>query len=346
MSARTQVQPTTIPPAAQVLQVAAGYMLSQAVGAAARLGIADLLKDSPRTTEDLAQACKANPDALYRTLRALCSVGIFAETAPRVFTNTQLSEALSSDGEDSIRAMVLFLTDEMHWKTYGDFMHSMQTGKPSFDHVYGQSCWQYLTANPEAAKAFDEAMTSHSKMGANAVAEAYDFSGARTIVDIAGGNGLLLKTVLEKNPDLKGVLFDVPHAIRHAHTAGLVTADRCRFVDGDFFESVPAGGDVYTLKHIIHDWDDESSCRILENCRKAMQPGSRLLIIENFLPSGNEPGFAKVLDLEMMLLPGGRERSTEEMGDLLARAGFNLMRVIATKSPLAIYEGEPVQAGS
>src|SRR5262249_52731684 len=146
--------------------------------------------------------------------------------------------ALSSDAEDSIRAMVLFICDEMHWKVYGDFMHSMQTGKPSFNHVYGQSCWDYLVANPEAAKAFDEAMTSHSKIGANAVAEAYDFSNVQTIVDIAGGNGLLLKTVLERNPHLKGVLFDMPHAIRHAREAALVPVDRCHFAEGDFFANV------------------------------------------------------------------------------------------------------------
>jgi hypothetical protein len=322
--------------------MASGYMLSQAIVAAARLGIADLVKDAPRSIEGLAQSCAVNADALYRTLRALACVGIFTETGPRTFANSPLSEPLRSDLADSIRPMILFLCDEMHWKVYGDFMYSVQTGKPSFDHVYGQKCWEYLVAHPDAAKVFDDAMTSNSAMAAAAVAESYDFSGAGTLVDVAGGNGLLLGTILRRYPSLQGVLFDVPHSIERARNAGLVNADRCRFIAGDFFASVPAEGDVYMLKNIIHDWDDASARRILETCRTAMQSSSRLLIIEWFLPPANQPGLANFIDLEMLVLPGGRERSTEEMGSLLARSGFNLTRVIPTKSPLAIFEAMPV----
>jgi hypothetical protein len=320
----------------------AGYVLSQAVAAVTRLGIADLIKDSPRSAEDLAQACAVNADALYRTLRALASTGVFTETAPRTFANTPLSEVLRSDVPGSIRPMVLFIGDEMHWKVFGDFMHCLQTGKPAFDHVFGQPCWDYLVAHPQAAKGFDEAMTAHSTMGVNAVAEAYDFSGAHTVVDIAGGNGMLLRVILERNPNLRGVLFDMPHAIRNARNAGLVTADRCGFVEGDFFASVPEGGDVYILKHIIHDWDDQPARRILQTCRKAMQSGSRLLVIEHLVPPGNEPGMAKILDLEMLAIPGGRERTTDEMSSLLGSAGFRLERVVPTKSPLAIFEALPL----
>lgn len=341
MSQQPQTAPAP-PPAAQVLQMASGYFLSRSIGVAAKLGIADLLSQGPRATGDLAVATNTNPDALYRVLRALACTGVFQETEHGAFANTPLSETLRADVPGSIRNMVLFLCDEMHWKVYAQFDYSVETGKAAFDHVYGMPPFRWLQQDPKAAQAFDAAMASHSSMDAEAVAGAAEFASGDIVADIGGGNGKLLATILARHPGTRGILYDLPHAVGHARSAGLAPADRCEFIGGDFFESVCGGANIYLMKHILHDWDDEKSVQILRNIRTAIPAGGRVWVIELMLPPGNEPGFAKFLDLEMLLITGGRERTPDEYGALFAKSGFRMTKVRPTRSPLAIFEAEPV----
>jgi len=331
-----------MPPTARILEMAFGYVLSRAIGATAALGVPDLLKDGPRTTEDLAAATQTDPGALYRTLRALAGAGVFVEVSPRTFANTELSDILRSDAPHSARAMTLFITDEMHCNVYKEFPYSLRTGKPSFDHVYGKKPWEWLAENPEASDAFDNAMSSHSSLDAEAVAAAYEFRPGATLMDIAGGNGLLLRSILARHTEVRGLLFDLPHVIHHARSAGVLPEDRCDLLGGNFFESIPSGADYYMLKHIIHDWDDEHARAILMNVRSAIAPAAKLLVVEMPVPPANDPGFAKLLDLEMLVIPGGRERTTEEYRDLFRKAGFELARVIPAGPRLCIFEGEPI----
>ena len=329
-----------MPPSAQVLQMAFGYVISRCVYCAAHLGIADLLRESPRSAADLAAATGTNPDALYRMLRALASTGIFTENESQVFALTPLAQPLRSDVPDSIRAMVLFLGDHMHSSVYAQMLYSIKTGKPAFDHVFGQAPFEYLPNHPEDAKIFNDAMTAHSNSQNPAITEAYDFKQFGTVADIGGGYGHLLEAILHSAPDTHGILFDLPHAIEQAQAKSQLPKDRCEFVAGSFFEHVPPA-DAYIMKHIIHDWDDESARKILATCRQSIRSVGKLLIAEMILPGINEPSFAKILDLEMLLIPGGRERTVDEYAALVGSAGFRLTRVVPTKSSVAILESEP-----
>lgn len=335
--ATTHTQPQT-PPSAQVLQMAFGNLVSCCVYHAARLGIADLLSGGPKSAADLAAATRTNADALYRVLRALASMGMFQETELGVFALTPLAESLRSDAPDSVRAMVLFVGDHIHTSTQADMAYSLETGARAFDHVFGKPPFEYLADHPEDAKRFDDAMTAHSAMSIRAIVEAYDFSPFESVADVGGGQGHLLAAILDKHERPRGILFDLPHAIEHARGKGLLPANRCELVSGDFFERVTPGAGAYILKHIIHDWDDDSARRILVALRRAMPENGKLLIAEMILPGMNEPGFAKLLDIEMLLIPGGRERTTDEYRALLASAGLKLTRVVATRSPVSLIE--------
>jgi ubiquinone/menaquinone biosynthesis C-methylase UbiE len=329
-----------LPPSVQVLQTASAYVISACLGVAARLCLADLLAAGPRGAADLAAATSTNADAVYRTLRALTCAGIFTENEDGTFCNSELSETLRSDHPQSVRAMTAFLCDDMHWKCYAETLYSVQTGKPSFDHVYGMPPFQYMAQNPELAKSFDDAMASNSSRDADAVAAAFECAPGDLVADIGGGNGRFLSSLLRVHPEIQAVLFDLPYAIAHARTAGLVPEDRCRMVEGDFFQAVAPGATIYTMKHIIHDWSDPQAITLLQNCAKVMRPGNKLRIVELMMPPRNVPGFAKILDIEMLLLAGGRERTTDEYSALMSAAGLRLTRVIPTHSPLAIFEGE------
>jgi hypothetical protein len=231
--------------------------------------------------------------------------------------------------------------EEWHWRVWGNMLYSVQTGKPAWGHVHGAEVFDYFGANPEQAEIFNGAMTDMSVATAPAVVEAYDFSGIKTLADIAGGHGYLLSQVLKANPEMKGILFDVQPVIAGANA--LIekegVAERIEKVSGDFFSSVPKGADAYMMKHIIHDWDDERSIKILRNINEAMNPQGRVLIIEVVVPEGNEPHYSKLLDLEMLVSPGGAERTEEEYRALLAAAGFKLTRIVPTKTPFSIIEG-------
>ena len=339
MIATTQEQ-VSAPPSAQVLGMAFGYVLARSVHVAAKLGIADLLKDGPQKVAALAAATETHAGALYRVLRALAANGIFVETEPHTFGLTPLAETLRSDVPGSIRPMVLFVGDDMHWAVYGKFAESVRTGKTGMELAFGLPAFEYINLHPEDAKVFNDAMRSHSAMAIPAIIEAYDFGQFGIIADIAGGQGHLLAAILDRYPKAQGILFDLPQAIEHARSVALLNGN-ARLIGGSFFESVPEGADAYMLKHIIHDWDDAAAQKILESCRRAMSADGKLLIIEMILPEMNEPGFAKILDLEMLAIPGGKERTTEEYAALLAAAGFKLTRVVPTRSPVSILEAVP-----
>ncbi|HUE43418.1 MAG TPA: methyltransferase [Candidatus Sulfotelmatobacter sp.] len=332
-------------PTEVVLQLTMGYMASAALYAATKLGIPDILKSGARPAGEIAKACDANEDAVYRVMRALASMGVFTESAPRTFANTPASEQLITDRADSLRPMVLWLDDKFHFDTYPELPYAMKTGQTVVEKVFGESCFGYFQKNPEESKVFNEAMTGFSRMFLPAVLDAYDFSwlNGKTLVDVGGGHGYLLTTILKKYPQIHGVVYDLDHVVAGAaeyiHAAGV--GGRCAPSGGDFFASVPAS-DAYILKHIIHDWDDEKATTILRNCARAGTGKTRVILIESVVKAGNEPHFAKWLDLEMLLLPGGRERTEADFAKLLQGAGFKLSRIVATQSSMCVIEAEKI----
>lgn len=337
--------PQEMPTEAVLGQIMMGAFTSQAVYVAAKLGIADLVKDNPRPVAELALETNTDEGALYRVLRALASIGVFVETAPKNFALTPFAEPLLSDRPGSMRDMAIWIGEEAHWRVYGEMLYSVQTGNPAFKRTHGEEVFQYMfETNRELGDIFNRAMTSFSSSVAPAIAQAYDTSNAQTLVDIAGGHGLLLSAFLKANPNLKGVLFDVPTVIEDAgallESEGV--AARVETATGDFFQSVPAGGDFYMMKHIIHDWDDERSLAILKNIHSAMNENGKILIVEMVVREGNEPDFSKIMDLEMLVTPGGVERTAEEYRELLERANFRLTRIVPTASPYSIVEAVKV----
>ena len=317
-----------------------GYWISQAIYAAAKFGIADELKDGPRSIEQLAQATSTNADALYRLLRALASRGIFAEGEPRLFSLTPLAEPLQSDVPGSKRALALMSGDEQ-FRAWAEIVYSIKTGEIAFEKVFGKPIFEYLRGNPDKAKIFDAAMVGIHGRESDVILDAYDFDGVGVLVDIGGGNGSQITGILQKYTGMKGVLFDLPHVIERAknpiESASL--SGRCELVSGSFFDAVPEGADAYMMRHIIHDWDDDKSLTILRNCYRAMSADSKLLVVESVIPPGNEPFGGKFLDLVMLLIPGGKERTEDEYRTLFGEAGFELTRVIPTSTEISIVEG-------
>jgi hypothetical protein len=334
----------SVTPSITMLNMATGSWLSQAIYVAAKLGIADLLQDGAKTCTVLAEATKTHADALYRLLRALASVGVFAEERDGGFRSTPLADCLRTGTPGSLRAFAIMLGEQEHWRAWGDVLHSVRTGQPAFDHVFGMPHFRYFGEHPESGRLFNEGMTSRSADENDAIIAAYDFSDFRTVVDVGGGQGTLLTTILEAAPDTRGVLFDLPHVIVATRDAIAQTgqAPRCELKDGNFFDAVPAGGDAYTLKKVIHDWDDERALAILKRCRAAVSSAGCLLLIEPVIPPGNSPSFNKLLDLLMLVwTSGGKERTEAEHRALLAAAGFRMARLIPTRSPLSIIEAVP-----
>ena len=326
--------------AGRLTQLISGYWISQAVYAAAKLGIANLLKDGPRTVDELAAASETRAPLLYRLLRALAGTGVFAETAPGTFVLTPTAELLRSDVAGSQRSLALMMGEE-HYVVWGKLIDVLRHGGNAFEQLHGMPVFDYLARHPDKGRIFDEAMVGIHGRETAAVLEAYDFSVFNTLVDVGGGNGSQLAALLARHTALGGVLFDLPHVVQRAASmpaeAGL--AGRCELRGGDFFRSVPEGGDAYLLRHIIHDWTDEQALVILENCARAMRPGAKLLLIEAVIPPGNEPFAAKFLDLTMMLIPGGRERTAGEYARLLDQAGFDLARIVPTTTEISVLEG-------
>jgi hypothetical protein len=328
-----------------MMQMLTAKWVSASLSVVAELGIADLLAKGDKTADELADAVSAHGPSLYRVLRALASVGVFAETEGRRFTLTPLAVCLRSNVPNSVREFARFIAIPAASRSWDHLMHSVKTGETGLRKAFDvKNAFDYLRTHPEEAAIFDGAMTDNSRRSAPAVAEAYDFGRFHKLVDIAGGHGLLLATILQRFAGLEGVLFDLPEVIAGAENtlAPYRLDDRCKIIGGDFFQSVPYGADAYILKHIIHDWDDERALAILRNIRKAIEPSGRLLIVEVLIAPGNEPSYGKLLDLEMLVIPGGRERTADEYRDLFTGAGFKLEEIHETTAPTSIIEGVPV----
>ncbi|MBL8149173.1 MAG: methyltransferase [Blastocatellia bacterium] len=331
-----------LPPSVQMLQMITGYWLSQAIYVAAKLNIADLLKDEPKNVDQLAQATQSNSEFLYRILRALASVGIFDEFESKTFRLTPLAECLISNTPNSVRDVAVFSGEEQY-KAWGNILYSVKEGASAFQKTYGTSPFQYFVNHPEVSLLFDRSMSNVAHATHLAILAVYNFSNIETLVDVGGGKGALLKAILRANPHLKGVLFDLPHVVQDSfdEEADADLKGRFEAVGGNFFESVPSGYDAYILSTVIHDWDDESSIKILKKCREAMRDDSKLLLSEFVIPPGNQPFFGKFLDLNMMIMTIGQERTEAEYKALYESAGFNLVRIIMTPSQTSIIEGVP-----
>jgi hypothetical protein len=340
--ASVSTPPPTEAATQHLYQLATGYIVSSALYPVLKLKVADHMASGPCTSAALAQATGANRDALYRVMRMLASVGVFDETEPHLFALTPVGTLLRSDVPGSVHDLALWLCDPFHFQTYGELLHSLTTGKPSADKVVGMPVFEYLPRDPELSERFNNAMTGFSAAVIPGVLKAYDFSGIHVMCDVAGGHGEILVSILRQYPKMRGVLFDLEHVITGAipRIQSMGLAKRCQTASGDFFKAVPAGADAYIMKHIIHDWDDDRAAAILTNIREALQgkPNGRLLLIEAVIQPGNQPDLMKLIDIEMLLIPGGRERSADEFAALFSRAGFELTRIVPTESPLAVVE--------
>lgn len=337
-------QTQTPPPPAQVMKLILGRWVSHAVGTAAKLGLADHLASGPKSADDLAKLSQAHAPSVARLLRALASVGVFTEQEAGQFANTPLSDTLRVDSPTSTRAFALMVNHEANIKPWMQFEYCVQTGESGFEKAHGAKPWEWMKNNQEFGRVFDDAMTSFSAQIAPAVAQAYDFSSIGTLVDVGGGHGMLLTTILGKNAAMRGVLFDQPVVVAGAkgNLERTGTAARCEVVGGDFFAEVPAG-DAYIMKHIIHDWSDELAERILTAIHKAAKPGAKLLLVESVIKPGNDPDLGKIVDLEMLVVTqGGRERTERQYAQLLEKAGFRLQRIIPTHSPVCVIEASRV----
>jgi len=338
----TPHQPT---PADHVLQVGAGYIASIALNVAIELNVADLLAAGPRGVAELARESKTNEDGLYRILRVLASVGIFTESAPRTFSNTPASDAVRAGVPGSMRDLLRWWCDPFHFRIYAELMHSVRTGTPCADKVLGMPAFDYFPTDPRESEMFNNAMTSFSAVEVPAALEVYDFSGIGTLVDIAGGHGYMICAILQKYPQMRGIVTDLEHVVRGAATTArsLGVESRLTTQSCDFFKTAPAGGDAYIMKHIIHDWDDARSLTILRNIHTAMgEKKGKVILLEMVMAPGNDPHPAKFLDIEMLTVVTGRERTEAEFASLFDRAGFRMTRIVPTKSPVCVIEAVKV----
>jgi hypothetical protein len=337
----TAIAPQHLPPDAELLSIVSSAWTSAAIYVTAKLGIADLLKDGPKSVEFLSVATSTHELSLYRVLRAVASAGVFTEQNGRTFANTPMSETLRTDHPHSVRDLTIWINEPEHWKVYGDLMHSVRTGEPAWDKTHGEPVFPYLfKTNTELGAIFNQAMTSFTHQTTAPLLEAFDFSDAQILADIGGGLGHLLGAVLAANSHATGVLFDLPEVLRGAPAMlkKFGVEDRVEMVCGDFTQDIPVVADIYMLKHIIHDWYDEKNQLILGNIRNNMPDAAKILIIETVVPEGNGPHFSKIIDLEMLAAPGGMERTAREFGALLEKSGLQLHRVIPTKGMMSIIE--------
>lgn len=331
-------------PEDQLKQMIFGKIKTQLLYVAAELGIADLLSEGPKSVQELSNSTGTHAPSLFRVMRALASQGIFAETEPGLFSITELAEGLKKNVSGSLRDLAVFFGSDWHNKAWSNLLHSVKTGESAFENVFEMNLYEYMEKHADKFAAFNEAMTAISHREADCISKAYDFSNFNTLVDIGGGQGRLLITILKAFPSLKGILFDLPSVFEGG--TSLITKegleDRCQVVGGSFFESIPRGGDAYIFKNVIHNWDDERAMQILLNCRKAIPSEGRILVAEMIIPSDNSPFFGKIMDIEMLVIPGGVERTENEFRELFARANFNLKQIIPTGLPHSILEGIPV----
>ncbi|WEX86582.1 acetylserotonin O-methyltransferase [Sinorhizobium garamanticum] len=322
----------------QIMRLGFGFAVSQALRVIVELGVPDLLAAGERSVDELAAATQSEADALYRVMRLLAPEGVFREVVPRHFELTELGAVLRSD-QPGPRDFVRMINSEAYL-AFEQLLYSVRTGKPAFDKVFGSPRFDWLSQHPEQAALFQRAMVAMSQGSNEAVAEAYDFGPFTRVVDVGGGHGQLLSAILARNPHLSGVLFDLPSGLAAAQQGAGGSLPRTEFVAGDFFESVPSA-DVYVLKKVVHDWDDERAAVILQKCRKAMQPNGKVLVAETLVPPGDEPNLIKGIDVVMLAITGGLERTEAQYASLFDAAGLQLERVIETKGPISILEASP-----
>ena len=334
---------TATDPSIELMRLINGYQISQALHVAATLGVADQLKDGPKSYDAVAQASGAHPSSLYRLLRALAAVGVFQESDNKEFSLTPLGVCLTSDASGSTRNYARWIGQRGQWGSWGNLLHSIKSGESALGFTYGTNAWTYRMQHPDEQAVFDSAMTGNSRTEAQAVLEAYDFTRFSCVVDIGGGQGRLLKTILRACPDSRGILFDQPQVVASADPA-LTSPDlsqRCQLVAGSFFEAVPTGGDVYVMKVILHDWDDRTSIDILRTCRRAMSAAATLVVVERVIGPPNEMPEGKFSDLNMMVQYAAMERTRQEFDNLLKNGGFNMTEIIQTRSPQSIIVARP-----
>ncbi|MBE9167860.1 methyltransferase [Pleurocapsales cyanobacterium LEGE 06147] len=323
-----------------LLQMSNGTFVTQSIYVAAKLGIADLLKDGAKSSDELANLTSVDAQSLYRMLRALSSIGIFAESNNRQFQLTRLGECLQTDTPGSMRAFAIILGEPWFWQVCGSLLNSVKTGKNAFENVFGMEPFPYLVQHPERAQILSEAINAFTLSIIPALLASYDFSASGKIVDVGGGQGTLIAEILKANPTMKGILFDqltVAQGAKHFIEAKGV-AERCEIVGGNFLEFVPSGGDAYILKHILHTCDDESALTILKNCHQAIAENGKLIVFEAVIPPANKPSLSKWFDLHILLMGDGRERTESEYRELLAAAGFTVRKVVATQAPVDVIE--------
>jgi hypothetical protein len=332
------VSSTTDPPpntmSADLRRLLNGYQASQAIQVAATLGLADLLADGPRTSDDLAAATGTDAHALYRLLRALASVGVFREDEGKRFALTEMGDALRADAPESLADWAAYVGRPYYREAWSSLIDSVRTGENAFRLVHGVDVWSYRAQHPEESAIFDRAMAANSRIMIRSLLAAYDFGRFETIVDVGGGNGALLAALLEEYPGLRGVLFDQPHVVD-----GVDLGERCDVVAGSFFEAVPDGGDAYLLKWILHDWEDEEAAAILSTVRRR---GGTLLVVERTIGPPNENPEAKLSDLNMLVGPGGKERTVDEFGALFETTAYRLVSATPTPAGMYVIEGAPV----
>jgi len=338
----TQNQSTETP--MHLLSMSHGLIIQQALYSAAALGIADSLKDGPQTSTELAHRLEVNESALYRILRLLASQSVFEEASPRTFANSKLSQFMRSGVPDSVRSILMFRGSELFFRPFGEILYSVRTGKSARTKVLGMDGWEYLKQHPDLARVFDDAMTDMSALIGPTVAAAYDFGRWGSIMDVGGGNGILLACILKAHPKMRGVLADLPHVLERAEQRGFLGGElqvRSSMHACDFLREVPPGCSTYMMKNVIHDWDDDQAMAILANCRRVVPADGALLLVEWALPEGNLDSQGKLYDVVMLVNTGGKERTMEEYRQLLARAGFRINEVIRTSSDFNIIEALP-----
>ncbi|ALG08362.1 methyltransferase [Kibdelosporangium phytohabitans] len=331
-------------PTNDLMEMVVGGCTAQAIYTAAKLGVADVLAEGPRTADEIAAEVGANPDGTYRLLRALTTRSIFAEQPGKRFTLTPMADALRSDAPNSVRALVLMAGHPITWETWGELTHSVVTGEPAFWKLRGMRVFEYLARDEEYADLFNQAMTFSSNIETPTILDAYDFSRFGTIVDVGGGQGRLLAAILQAAPNANGILFDMESVTASAPPvlAEAGVADRCVIHSGSFFDTIPTGGDAYVLKHVLHDWPRDKALEILRSVRASVGEHGELLLLALVLPDDDSPHLGKLVDLDLLLEFGGRHRTTEEYRELLAAAGFELRRVVPTAGAASVVEAVPV----
>lgn len=335
-------QPQKPPAHVGVMQLLSASYIAGAISCLAQMGIPDLVEAGPKSAKELASQIGADPEALHRLMRATASVGVLSEGPDGKFSETPMSAVLRSNGKPSLRALAMMGGREWHGRGWSRLEYCVRTGKQAMEQVYGMPIFEYFKQHPEESQIFNDAMTSISTGDSPAVADAYSFEGIRAIVDVGGGHGLLLATMLTRNPQMKGTLYDAPHVVEGAKNGPLKPVmERCTLASGDMFSSVPAGADAYIMKHIIHDWPDELCIKILKACRKGVNPGGKLLVVDDVIQPGNDFYAGKFLDLQMLIFPGGKERTEKQFRELFAASGWKLSRVVPTATPICIVEGIP-----